>query len=41
MHAFDSFADARCRDGLLDRDRVASAKRTLVGAVRRVVSTDA
>ena len=25
MHAFDSFADARCRDGLLDRDRVASA----------------
>jgi UDP-glucose 4-epimerase len=41
MHAFDSFADARCRDGLLDRDRVASAKRMLVGVVRRVVSTDA
>ena len=41
MHAFDSFADARCRDGLLDRDRVASADRMLVGAVRRVVSTDA
>jgi len=41
MHAFDSFADARCRDGLLDRDRIASADRMLVGAVRRVVSTDA
>jgi UDP-glucose 4-epimerase len=40
LHAFDSFADARCRDGLLDRDRVTAAERMLVGAVRRVVSTD-
>jgi UDP-glucose 4-epimerase len=35
-HAFDSFADARCRNGLLDRDRVTSMERVLVGAVRRM-----
>jgi UDP-glucose 4-epimerase len=40
LHAFDSFADARCRNGLLDRDRVAAAERVLLGAVRRVVSAD-
>jgi UDP-glucose 4-epimerase len=39
-HAFDSFADARCRDGLLDRDRVASVERALVGVVRRMGSAD-
>ena len=40
LHAFDSFADARCRNGLLDRDRVAAAERVLLGAVRRMVSAD-
>jgi UDP-glucose 4-epimerase len=35
IHAFDSFADTRCRDGLFDRDRVSSIERMLVGAIRR------
>jgi UDP-glucose 4-epimerase len=39
-HAFDTFADARCRDGLLDRDRVTAVERVLVGALRRVGSAD-
>jgi UDP-glucose 4-epimerase len=38
--AFDSFADARCRDGLLDRDRVAGVERTLVAVMRRMGSGD-
>jgi len=29
--AFESFASARCRDGLLDRDRVSRAQRTIAG----------
>jgi UDP-glucose 4-epimerase len=40
-HAFDTFAEARCRNGLLDRDRVAAVERQLIGAIRRVGSSDA
>jgi len=39
-HAFDSFADARCHDGLLDRERLSALERMLVGAVRRGGSSD-
>ena len=31
LGAFESFAGARCRDGLLDRDRVKQAQRTIAG----------
>jgi UDP-glucose 4-epimerase len=39
-HAFDTFAEARCRDGLLDRDRVTAVERKIIGAIRRMGASD-
>jgi hypothetical protein len=38
--AFETFVEARCRGGALDRDRVGSLERRLVQALRRTVSAD-
>jgi len=38
--AFETFVEARSRGGALDRDRVGSIERRLVGALNRVGSTD-
>ncbi|HMG29703.1 MAG TPA: NAD-dependent epimerase/dehydratase family protein [Jiangellaceae bacterium] len=38
--AFATFVDARSRDGVLDRDRVGSVERMLVGALRRTGSSN-
>lgn len=38
--AFETFVEARCRGGALDRDRVASIERKLVGGLNRAGSTD-
>ena len=38
--AFDAFVQARCRDGVLDRDRVRKVERTLAGVLGRQGSVD-